>query len=78
MHKASESLPRHVWFSPQSNSLKWAMSRSGAGAAGGQPGNEKNKERHINVKHMSEVAAGARLFPSQESRGAASPEPWPK
>lgn len=70
MHKAADSLPRHVWYSPQSNSLKWAMCRSGASSVGGAPAPEKNKERHINVKHMAEVAHGARLFPSQENKGA--------
>ena len=67
MHKASDSLLRHVWYSPQTNSLKWAMARTGPGTVG--PPGEKNKERHMSVKHMADVVPGARLFPSPDHRG---------
>lgn len=44
------------------------MSRSGSNSPA-PPAAEKNKERHISVKHMAEVTSGARLFPSQDNRG---------
>ena len=71
LHRASDSQLRHVWYSPQSNALKWAMTRSGSNSPA-PPAAEKNKERHINVKHMAEVTSGARLFPSQDNRGVRS------
>ena len=68
MHKAADSTARHVWFSPSHNLLKWALARNVPGAK--NPQSADNKERSTSVNHMASVVSGARLFPSQENKGA--------
>ena len=68
MHKAADSSVRHVWFSPSHNLLKWAVSRAVPGTK--NPQSADNKERSTSVNHMASVVSGARLFPSQENKGA--------
>jgi hypothetical protein len=68
MHKAADSTVRHVWFSPSHNLLKWAVSRNVPGTK--NPQSADNKERSTSVNHMASVVSGARLFPSQENKGA--------
>lgn len=46
------------------------LQRVGPGSAPGAPPPDKNRERSVAVKHIAEVASGARLFPSQNSKGA--------
>ncbi|KAK9808686.1 hypothetical protein WJX72_001889 [[Myrmecia] bisecta] len=69
MHKSTGAEPRHVWFSPSTASLRWAMSRVATGAPNGKTGDVKNKERSIELKKIKSVEAGTGLFPSRMPQG---------
>lgn len=46
-----------------------AIAQVGPGSAQNALPPDKNRERSVAVKHITEVHSGARLFPSQNSKG---------